>query len=187
MSLDDAAALRRQAETIKTNNRLSIIAAVLREAPLYIPVVEMALRQAGADLSRVSLEPELPPAKKAKAGSSSARAEVLPKREVYFGMLSGPTLQALLSELEACYTPESLSGLKPSPRKAIPKHGLQCLLEFLTGMRSDSWISSTGQAQGVHLSISDVAEVKLNARKKRARCETPPSLGGRRRLWHCVV
>ena len=145
MNLDDAAQLRRQAEEIETTNRLSVISAVLRETPLYISVVESALRQAGADLSKVNLEAEPVPAKKSKAAAANARSELLPKCEVYFGMLSGPTLQALLCDLEACYTPESLSSLKPSPRKAIPKLALQALMEFLTGMRADTWIGSTGK------------------------------------------
>ena len=177
MSLGDAAALRKQAEEIELTNRLSTITAVLRKEPLYIPVVENALKQAGVVLENVLVEAEAPPAKKAKAGAVVTQTTILPKCEVYFGMLSGPSLSALLFELETCYTPESLTRLKPSPRKAIPKQSLLALLEFLTGMRPDTWIGTSGKLKEFHY-LSQALQTLNTKRGRRGRdVRLPPSWG----------
>ena len=146
MSLEDAAALRKQAGEIEMQNRVSVIGQTLRKNPLLIPVVEKALNEAGIDVSSLELLPEPGPASKKSKTSDAAvgKGSHLPKCEVYFGMLSSNTLQALLCELEACYTPESLSRLRPSARRAVPKASLLNLIEYLTGLKHDSWIGTTG-------------------------------------------
>ena len=144
-SLDDAAELRRQAEEIELANRVNMVASCLKRHPLYLPVVERALKDAGADLAGELPIEETPQPKKAKAApASSGKGSVLPKCEVYFGMVSSGNMQALLGEMETFFTPESLSRLRPAARRAVPKPVLMQVLEFLTGMRQDTWLGTTG-------------------------------------------
>ena len=172
-SLDDAKDLRRQAGEIETQNRIGKVAKCLKDNPLLLPIAERALTEAGADLS-ADLEPEESPLpKKARPAPSNLGAgSQLPKCEVYFGMISSGNMQHILGALEPFFTPEYISRLRPSARRAIPKPSLMQLMEFLTGMRADTWIGTNGPLKSFDSSMCALN----NLRGRRGReLRLPPS------------
>ena len=175
-TLDDAAVLRRQAGEIEVQNRITKVAHCLKKYPLYLPVCERALTEAGADLSLEPVMEEAPAPKKARSAPNlMGKGSVLPKCEVYFGMVSSGNLQHLLGEMEAFFTPENISRLRPTARRAVPKASLQQLVEFLTGMRADSWIGTAGPLKTFDHLAASLAKLNVLRGRRGRDLRLPPT------------